>query len=135
MVSKSAQKLEAVKRLQMLKVHPNVIKEFQYDIPLINYSFVGALRWVEDPRWKKIISEFEEEYNAVVYHAIFTPTIFGDFLTLLYVSQHDEEWAADNEELEHGCAYAYVANLTNDIYSEIGRVSIEPLFGGVIRTA
>ena len=135
MVSKAEQKEEAIKRLRILKVHPNVIKEFQYDNPLINCSYKGILYWIRDERWEEIISKFEADYNAVVYHAIFTPTGFGDLLTLLYVSEHVEEWAADNEELEHGFAYAYVANLTNDICSEIGRVCVEPRFGGVVRTA
>lgn len=135
MVSKSDQRAEAIKRLRTLKVHPDVIKEFQYDKPLLNYSYRGILYWIEDAKWKEIISKFETKYNAVVYHAIFTPTGFGDLLTLLYVSPHVEEWAADNEELERGFAYAYVANLTDDICSEIGSVCVEPRSGGVVRTA
>lgn len=135
MVSNEEQKAEAIKRLKMLKIHPNVIKEFQYDKPLLNYSYRGILYWIDNEEWKEIISNFETKFNAVVYHAIFTPTGFGDLLTLLYVSEHVEEWAADNEELEHGYAYAYVANLTNDICSEIGRVCVEPRCGGVVRTA
>lgn len=135
MVSKSEQKAEAIKRLKMLKIHPNVVKEFQYEKPLLNYSYRGFLYWIEDNRWKEIISDFESKYNAVVYHAIFTPTGFGDLLTLLYVSSHEEEWSMDNEDLEQGFAYAYVANLTDDNCSEIGSVCIKPRFGGVIRTA
>ena len=135
MVSKEEQKAEAIKRLKMLKIHPNVIKEFQYKKPLLNYSYRGILYWIKDNRWKEIISDFESKYNAVVYHAIFTPTGFGDLLTLLYVSSHEEEWSMDNEDLEQGFAYAYVANLTDDDCSEIGSVCIEPRFGGVIRTA
>lgn len=135
MVSKEEQKAEAIKRLKMLKIHPNVIEEFQYKKPLLNYSYRGFLYWIKDNRWEEIISDFESKYNAVVYHAIFTPTEFGDLLTLLYVSSHEEEWFMDNEDLEQGFAYAYVANLTDDNCSEIGSVCIEPIFGGVIRTA
>lgn len=135
MVSNEEQKAEAIKRLRILKIHPNVIKEFQHDKPLLNYSYRGILYWIDNEEWKEIISNFETKFNAVVYHAIFTPTGFGDLLTLLYVSSHEEEWSMDNEDLEQGFAYAYVANLTDDNCSEIGSVCIEPRFGGVIRTA
>ena len=138
MVDKKKQMTEAVKRLKALKVHPNVIKDFSrndFSDPLLNYSDNGILFWIENEEWKKIISDFEESYNAVVYHAIFTRTEFGDMLSLLYVSEHEDEWESDMSYLADGYSYAYVANLDYDDLSEIGSIGISPRFGGVVRTA
>ena len=135
MVDKGIQKEEAIRRLKMLCVHPNVIREFRRKTPLLNYSDRGILYWIENDEWKKIISEFEEKYGAMVYHAIFSRTEFGDLLSLLYVSENEEEWHMDRDDMNEGIAYAYVANLDDPFCSEIGGIGIRPFFGGVLRTA
>lgn len=144
MADKTTQRAEAVRRLKSLDVHPNVIRDFTRieiikgkgeDTPLLNYSVGGILYWVEDEEWLKIISDFESKYNAVVYHVIFSRTTFGNMLSLLYVSEHEEEWEMDRADLDEGYAYAYVANLDDEQLSEIGSICIEPRFGGVLRTA
>lgn len=138
MVDKKKQMTEAVKRLKALKVHPNVIKEFSrndFSDPLLNYSDCGILFWVENEEWKKIISDFEKNYNAIVYHVIFSRTTFGNMLSLLYVSEHEDEWESDMSDLADGYSYAYVANLDDNDLSEIGSICISPRFGGVVRTA
>lgn len=138
MADKKKQMTEAVKRLKALKIHPNVIKEFSrndFSDSLLNYSDNGILFWIEDDKWKKIISDFEESYNAVVYHAIFNHTEFGDMLSLLYVSEHEDEWESDMSDLANSYSYAYVANLDYNDLSEIGGIGISPRFGGVVRTA
>ena len=82
-----------------------------------------------------ICGSFEEEYNAVVYHVIHSHTNFGELLSLLYVSEHEEEWEYDREDLEEGIAVAYVENLTYWDCSEMGSIGIEPRNGGLARTA
>lgn len=132
---------EAVRRMKMLRLHPNAINDFKgatYENDgekLINYSEYGVLYWIEDEEWKNIIATFEEEYDCVVYHAILSHTTCGDMLSLLYVSSTEEEWDMDRRDMMYGYVYAYVSNLSCPSLSEIGSICIEPRFGGVIRTA
>ena len=127
-------KEEALKRMKLLELYPNVIKEFEKD-NVINLSENGGfLYWLNDEQ-KQIVTEFEEEHDALVYHVIHDFTEFGELLTFLYVSDYDEEWEYDLEDLKDGYACAYVKNLTDDMCSEFGSVCFRPQFGGLVRTA
>ena len=87
-------KEEALKRMKLLELYPNVIKEFEKD-NVVNLSENGGfLYWLNDEQ-KQIVTEFEEEHDALVYHVIHDFTEFGELLTLLYVSDYDEEWEYD----------------------------------------
>ena len=56
------------------------------------------------------INEFETNYNAYVYHIIYTSSAFGNLFSMLYVSSHKEEWQSDREDLENKQLFAYVWN-------------------------
>ena len=62
-------------------------------------------------------------------------------MTLLYISQYEDDWPTDREDLKnydprYGYSImAYVYNLTNDIFSEFESVCVKPKNGGLIRTA
>lgn len=137
------QKLEALKRLNELKVHPNVIEDFK--VGKLNRSeFGGILYWLNDDE-KEVVDQFEEKTNCLVYHAIKNPTEFGELLTLLYVSEYEEEWEQEMADLSELCEFAdgqkgyvvmaYVKNLDDDMCSEFGSVGIMPNYGGVKRIA
>lgn len=141
-MTRQKQKQEALKRMKLLKLHSNVINEFKKE-DVVYYSerqnaiFDGILYWVSNkPEYVEIIKEFETRHNALVYHAQFTRTTFGDCLTLLYVSQYDEEWEMDEHDLSqteimHTCAY--VVNLDDHDCSEFGYVGLVRKNGGVSR--
>jgi uncharacterized NAD-dependent epimerase/dehydratase family protein len=95
----------------------------------------GILYWVEEENIKQAVAEFEEKYNALVYHVIHTVTNFGNLYAFLYVSEHEEEWEMDNDDIENykqGVAYVY--NATNPEFSELETIGIEPMNGGLYRT-
>ena len=125
------QKEEALKRMKKLKLHPNVIKEFNSEGKL-NKSVNGMLFWLE-PEEQAVVDKFQEEYGTLVYHVIKSETTFGLLLNLLYVSKEEEEWEMDNEDLNEGYAVAYIENLTDPMCSEIGSIGIIPRFGGLVR--
>ena len=129
------QKKEAIKRMKMLKLHSNVIADFKEDV--LNYSEygMGILFWVEDEEWKSYIRDFETRYNAKVYHVIHSHTELGELLSMLYVSDDEEEWEWDRKDLQVGISCAYVENLNDPYCSEIGSIGIQPIFGGIRRTA
>ena len=116
-------KIEAIARMKLLNLHPNVIREFESET-LLNLSESGGfLYWLTDEQ-KEHVSAFEREYSALVYHAIHDYTEFGELFTFLYVSDHQEEWEADREELRGGYACAYVKNLDDDCCSELGGIPV-----------
>lgn len=129
---KERQAAEALKRMALLNLHPNAVKEFKEEGRL-NYSFNAMLYWTSKSH-KKVIHEFEEKYEAVVYHVILNHTEFGVLLTLLFVSKYEEEWERDCNDLGNGEVMAYVCNMTDPDMSEFGYVGVKPLMGGVVRT-
>ena len=75
------------------------------------------------------INEFETNYNAYVYHIIYTSSAFGNLFSMLYVSNNKEEWQSDREDLENKQLFAYVWNRTYTECSEIGSIGIENVQG------
>ena len=110
---KAKQRTEALKRMELLKLHENVIDDFK-ELSLLNQSELGGiLYWVEGEMEKKI-REWEEKTGNLVYHVIHDYTEFGELLSLLYVSTYEDEWETDREDIQDGYALAYVMNLTDD---------------------
>ena len=59
-------KKEAITRMKLLHLHPNVIREFEKDNILNLSESGGFLYWLTDEQ-KEHVSAFEEEHNALVY--------------------------------------------------------------------
>jgi len=136
-----AQRKEAVERLKMLSVHPNVIQDFEEGT--LNVSELdGILYWLSDED-KEVVREFEERTGSVVYHVIKNHLVFGTCLSMLYVSDSPDEWEYDRSDLsvrsefEDGVSgyivMAYVANLDDDLCSEFGSIGVVPRIGGLRR--
>lgn len=126
-------KQEAIDRMIMLDLHKNIIKEFEKENILNISRNGGMLYWLTDEE-KALVEEFEEKHNYVVYHIIHNYSEFGEMLSLLYVTQDENEWDYDKDDIRHGTALAYVINLECDDFSEFGTIGIKPQFGGLIRT-
>lgn len=134
---KELQKAEAVKRMKMLKLDKSVIKEFLQDGKIFyserqNSIFQAVLYYVsDDEQLAKKVKEFEEEYNALVYHVQLTYTTYGKMYSFLYVSKSQDEWDYDINDLENDCCYAFVWN--NEI-EDIGLIGVKSAMGGIVRT-
>lgn len=133
-MEKAKQKQDALERMKMLKLHDNVIREFEKE-GIVNMSENGGYLYWLDSDQQAIVDNFESEYDAVVYHVIHSFTEFGELYALLYVSKDEEEWEYEKEDLECGIALAYVKNITDDCCSEFGSIGVKPQFGGLVRTA
>lgn len=81
-----------------------------------------------------VVPDFEKENNGLVYHVIKSHTTIGLMYSLLYVSEYEEEWEMDMEDLGTGHALAYVVNKDMPDCSEFGTIGIEPSIGGLRRT-
>lgn len=134
---KELQKAEAVKRMKMLKLDKSVIKEFLQDDTVFyserqNSIFQAVLYYVsDDEQLAKKVKEFEEEYNALVYHVQLTHTVYGKMYSFLYISKSQDEWSLDIDDLENDCCYAFVWN--NEI-EDIGLIGVKSAMGGIVRT-
>lgn len=133
-MTKQKQKQEAIERMKLLKLCPNIIKEFEKE-NIVNLSEHGGILYWLDSDQQAIVDSFEAEHDALVYHVIHSFTEFGELYSLLYVSKYEEEWETDREDLKDGYALVYVKNVDDDMCSEFGSICIKPQFGGLVRTA
>lgn len=142
---KQLQKQEAINRLEILhnkyELMKTVIREFEQDDTVyyseyINKNVQGILYWISNEEdYEKAIKQFEKEHNALVYHTILTHTNYGTNLTLLYVSENQDEWKNDRVELLEGLPCAYVMILDDEQSSEFGCIQIAGANGGITRLA
>lgn len=130
---KLEQKQEALNRMRMLDIYSPAIKEFEKENVINKSEHGGMLYWLDENE-QEFVKEFEEKYNAVVYHIIHNYTEFGELYSLLFVSQHKEEWDWDNEDIKNNIAMVYVKNIDEDAFSEFGSIGIKSQFGGLVRT-
>jgi len=134
-ISIDAKKKEAIKRLKKMRVHEEVIAQFEKE-NLINMSEppFGACYWPSDDELA-MIREFEQEHNAVVFHVVRSFMEFGVCDCYLFVSDYEEEWEQEDEYTKRGSAFVYVYNHDEPAFSEFGSVGIEltPV-GGLMRT-
>lgn len=124
-------KTEAVKRLEVLKVHENVRNEFLEE-KLNKSEHNGALYWLKNEE-KVMVEEFEKKNEAIVFHIIHQNTNIGELYNLLYVSLDDLDWELDCEDLAEGQILAYVINNTFPDCTRFGCIGVKPLFGGITR--
>lgn len=126
-------KKEAIKRMKELGIIDDTIQQFEQG-DLVSYSLRGGNYWL-DSAFKQLVTEFEEKHDYLVYYAILSYTSMGRMLSLLYISNREEEWSGDWKELKQGFQMSYVFNLDIPEYSEFGLIGFRPLFGELVRTA
>lgn len=140
-MTKEKQKQEAIKRMKILKMLPNIIEDFEtkdivFYSETLSRNFQGILYWVSNKEeFVQIIKDFETKYGALVYHATLGRYEFGTCLSLLFVSNDKSEWTRDRNDLRANLAYAYVHNLDVPDFSEFGIIGLKPVNGGVVRIA
>lgn len=138
---KTLQKKEAIERLKILhekyELLENVITEFEKEDTLYyseykNKVFPAVLYWVSNREdLTELVKNVEEEKGILVYHAILTPTIYGTYFSLLYVSQNQEEWEEEKMYLKESITSAYSINLSDIEMAEFGDIQIAGAMGGI----
>lgn len=111
---------ESKKRIELLDLEPR----FSDKLYMSDRYYI---REVKDGEMDLIraINNFEKNYNAYVYHIIYTKSNFGNLYSMLYVSNNTEEWKADRKDLQNKECYAYVYNKSDEVCSEIGLIGVE----------
>lgn len=79
------------------------------------------------------LNNLQERCGALAYHIIKTETQFYTEYSILYVSNHEENWSEDRNELKNGTVLVYVYN---DSYAEgkFDFIGIESVNGELKRT-
>ncbi len=132
-ITRETKKIEAIKRLRAIGIIEDAIEQFiEDDVVMSSENPYGFLYWLNDEQ-KELVKEFEEEYNALVYLASYCNTEFGQLLALFYVSDYEEEWSMDNEDIADGYAMTYCINLDCPDFNEFGSIAFAPVNGGVKR--
>lgn len=133
-VERTKKKEEAIKRMGMLGLFKPCIKAFErHDEVQLTEPNGGLYEFSDDAELNEKVKEFEEQYNALVYHVIHTYTQFGELYNFLFVSDYEEEWEYDMADLKDGYVIAYVWNKSDDWCSEMGSIVVRELFGGLVR--
>jgi len=134
-VSREEKKAEAIKRMKAFGIINDAIRQFEKDdIVMTSEPPLGALFWLNDEQ-KRLVAEFEEEYDALVYMVVRSNASYGMMDSYLYVSDYKEEWEQDNEDVRDGYPLTYTYNYDEPLFSEFGIVGVSERFGGLIRTA
>lgn len=124
---------EAKKRLEKLAVGEEVIQSFlMHDLTPISFNGMDNIYGLNKEAVDRI-KAFEENYNALVYYVIFAPTGLGDMESYLFVSDYEEEWDMDHEDLVSGYAMTWTENLDHPEWSEFGSISFAKTRSGALR--
>ena len=137
-VSKEIKKAEAINRMKDLGLFAPCIKAFKdrNDVQLSEPTG-GLYEFSRDKELTEKVKKFEKENDALVYHVIHTPAMIDgeamDMYNFLYVSDYQEEWEMDQNDIKEGYALVYVWNKTIDYFSEFGSIAVKEKFGGLVR--
>ena len=125
-------KLEAVKRLKMLELYPTVVKDFEKSGKIYLSESDGILFCLSEDE-KEMVKKWEQEQNSLVYHVVKTNTNFGLLYSLLYVSDTEDEWEMESDDVNELTPFVYVVNKTEPMFSEFGSITIMTKNGGLVR--
>lgn len=123
-------KKEAIERMKLWEIPISIIKDFSDKGTIFgNTSLIGdismtkCLGRVKEEQLQRI-KKFEKEHNALVYFVIHNYAEFGELENYLYVSDYNDEWSIDREDIEKSQQLAYVHNCTDTELSEFGCIGL-----------
>ena len=137
-VSRESKKEESIKRMQALGLFKPCIRSFtKYDEVQLSEPTGGLYEFSDDAELNEKVQEFERDHDALVYHVIHSPIridgIVMDMYNFLYVSDEEEEWLMDQDDIADGYVMAYVWNKSDDFLSEFGSIAVQERIGGLVR--
>lgn len=131
--TREMKKQEAIKRMKALDIIDDAINQFENDdIVMVSEPPLGGLYWLNNEE-KGMVAQFEKENDALVYMVVRAFTNFGRMDSLLYVSDYDEEWEMDNEDIADGIVMTYTVNHDIPEFSEFGSIAVKKMYGGLLR--
>lgn len=124
-ISIEEKKAEAIKRMKLLNIFPQTVKDFEIDDKVsISEPPFAAFYWADNFQ-KNLIRSIEKKHNILIYNVILTYTHFGKLLSFLYVSDYKEDWENDRQILKENMTVAYVYNYNVPDFSEAGCIGFK----------
>lgn len=121
-ISIERKKAEAIARMKKIGIFSETIKQFEKeDLVSQSLSPAGACFWIEGEQLERVRA-FEKEYNALVYFVIHSYTTIGEMESYFYVSDYEEEWETDRQDLDSSSALVCVYNRDMPECSEFGSI-------------
>lgn len=134
-ISIEEKKAEAIRRMKMLGIFPETIKQFEAGYVSRSEPPFGAYYWVEGEELEAL-RKFEEEHDCLVYTVVRSYTSIGMMDSYLFVGDGVEEWELDRDDLENGYAFTYTVNYDAPDCSEYGTIGINlSVAAGLVRTS
>lgn len=144
MATREEMKKEAIARMELMKIRSETIKEFEKedvimaDFDMQTFSVNKAFETTQNIQKMMFrildrIKRFENEFGVLVFHVVVSGSLFATFL---YVSDREEEWKKDRENItDDNYAVAYVYNIRDPYLSELGGIQFKCEDGIIVRTA
>lgn len=134
-ISIEEKKAEAIRRMKMLGIFPETIKQFEAGYVSRSEPPFGAYYWVEGEELEAL-RKFEEEHDCLVYTVVRSYTSIGMMDGYLFVGDDVEEWELDRDDLKDGYAFSYTVNHNAPDCSEFGTIGIKlSVAAGLVRTS
>ena len=134
-ISIEEKKAEAIRRMKMLGIFPETIKQFDAGYVSRSEPPFGAYYWVEGEELEAL-RKFEEEHDYLVYMVVRSYTSIGMMDSYLFVGDDVEEWELDRDDLKDGYAFSYTVNHNAPDCSEFGTIGIKlSVAAGLVRTS
>lgn len=134
-ISIEEKKAEAIRRMKMLGIFPETIKQFEAGYVSRSEPPFGAYYWVEGEELEAL-QKFEKEHDSLVYTVVRSYTRIGKMDSYLFVGDDRGEWELDQDDLKEGCAFTYTINYDDPECSEFGTIGIKlNIAAGLTRTA
>ena len=134
-ISIEEKKAEAIRRMKMLGIFPETIKQFEAGYVSRSEPPFGAYYWVEGEELEAL-RKFEEEHDCLVYTVVRSYTSIGMMDSYLFVSDCKDDWDSDREDLGEGYAFSYTVNYDAPDCSEFGTIGIKlSVAAGLVRTS
>lgn len=115
---------EAIRRMKLWKLDNEIISNFKDKNKL--YTSIHR-RDIVEPKKNELefVKRFEESTGYLVYHLILDNVGFGDYYTILYVSDYEKDRDYDREDIKENKAIVYVTDLKETEFKEFGCVEIK----------
>lgn len=129
---KEDMRAEALQRMISMRMLPEIIRNFSSG-KLMKTDLNGTLQPITQEE-QKVISDWEEKTDCMVYYVI--EEIFHEFhlLHLLHVSWKKENWEIDKKEIANREIMVCIQNLDDQKLSTYGYIPIQ--YGdGIVRKA
>lgn len=134
-ISIEEKKAEAIRRMKMLGIFPETIKQFEAGYVSRSEPPFGAYYWVEGEELEAL-RKFEKENDCLVYTVVRSYTSIGMMDSYLFVGNDRGEWELDNDDLKEGYAFTCTINYDAPDCSEFGTIGFKlGAAAGLVRTA